>query len=131
MIDIDILYKDETYAIIGAAIEVHSVLGNGFLEGVYDEALRIELKSRGIPFKSQVPLPIYYKNQLIQKCFVADMICYEKIIIELKAISKLSNIESAQIINYLKATNIKLGLLINFGSSIKMEWKRFIYTDRN
>ena len=123
-----LLYKDEVYAIIGAAIDVHKELGSGFLESVYESALKLELSSRKIPFQSQVRLPIYYKDQLLDKEFVADCIAYDKIILELKCIGHLSVVEEAQIINYLKATGLQLGLLINFGSSSKLEWKRFVRT---
>lgn len=128
MEDGDLLYKDEVYAIIGAAIDVHKELGSGFLESVYESALRLELSSRNIPFKSQVRLPICYKGQLLDKEFIADCIVYETIIVELKCISHLSVLEEAQIINYLKATGLQLGLLINFGSPAKLEWKRLVRT---
>lgn len=126
-----LLYKDEVYAIIGAAIEVHKELGSGFLESVYESALKLELSARKIPFQSQVQLPIYYKGQLLDKEFVADCIAYNKIILELKCINHLSVVEEAQIINYLKATGLQLGLLINFGSPGKLEWKRFVRTRDN
>ncbi len=125
----NLIYKEETYAIVGAAIEVHRELGNGFLESVYEEALKLELSARNIPFQTQVKLPIYYKGQLLQKEFVADFIVYDKIILELKCISHLSSVEEAQIINYLKVTGLQLGLLINFGSTIKLEWKRLVRSD--
>jgi GxxExxY protein len=121
----ELLYRDEVYAIVGAAIEVHRVLGSGFLEAVYQEALELELQSRGLAFKAQAPLSICYKNHLLQKGYVADLCCYEKIIVELKALDKLSGKEEAQLLNYLKATGLRVGLLINFGSRGKLEWKRF------
>jgi GxxExxY protein len=128
MISEELLYKDEVYAIIGAAIEVHKELGNGFLESVYEEALKIELAARNIPFQTQVRLPVYYKGQLLGKEFVADCIAYNLIILELKCVSRLSGTEQAQIINYLKATGLQLGLLINFGSTGILDWKRFVNT---
>lgn len=123
-----LLYKDEVYKIIGAAIEVHKELGNGFLESVYEEVLCYEFQQRNIPFHTQVPLEIQYKDETLEKTFIADMICYDKIIIELKHMKKLTAVEEAQILNYLKATNLTVGLLINFGSAGKLEWKRFVRT---
>jgi len=122
----DILFKDEVYRIIGAAIEVHKELGNGFLEAVYQEALETELASRDIPFKSQVSLRIRYKEKLLRKEYMADMVCFDSIIVEIKALAKLGGSEESQIINYLKATSLRVGLLINFGSAGKLEWKRFV-----
>ncbi|HDH31620.1 MAG TPA: GxxExxY protein [Candidatus Wolfebacteria bacterium] len=124
----ELLYKEEVYKIIGAAIEVHKELGPGFLESVYEEAMTIESELKGIPFKTQVNLPVYYKNKKLKKEFVADYIGYEKIVVEFKCISKLTTTEEAQILNYLKATQMKLGLLINFGSHGRLEWKRYITT---
>ncbi len=126
--DTDLLYKDEVYQIIGAAIEVHKELGPGFLESVYEEALVYESMQRHIPHDTQVKLLIYYKGQKLKKEFIADYIGFEKILVELKCIPKLTKLEEAQIINYLKATGLKVGLLINFGSQGKLEWKRFIRT---
>ncbi|MBI3580203.1 MAG: GxxExxY protein [Ignavibacteriales bacterium] len=123
---LELLYKDEAFAIIGAAIEVHKELGCGFLEAVYQEALEIELRNKSISFKSQHALAITYKGNQLQKEYVADFICYDKIIVELKALDRLSSKEESQILNYLKATDMKLGLLINFGSPTTLEWKRFI-----
>ncbi len=119
--------RDErTYNIIGAALEVHKELGCGFLEAVYQEALEREFKSRKIPFKSQPIVSISYKGQLLDKTYQPDFICYEAVIVEIKAISLLSGVEEAQLINYLKATGLKVGLLLNFGSK-SLEYKRFIY----
>ena len=119
----DLIYKEETYKIIGAAMEVHSILGSGFLEAVYQEALAIEFKIKGIPFKQEEKLKIKYKEQILSKYYEADFICYDKIIVETKAIKELSGIDEAQVINYLKATGFKIGLLINFGSE-SLEHKR-------
>ena len=119
--------KDErTYKIIGAALEVHKVLGCGFLEAVYQEALEREFKSQEIPFKSQPMVQISYKGKLLDKTYQPDFICYEEVIVEIKAISLLSGVEEAQLINYLKATGLKVGLLLNFGSK-SLEYKRFVY----
>lgn len=122
----DLLYKEEVYAIIGAAIEVHRHLGSGFLEAIYQEALEIELESHSIPFKPQKELQVFYKGQLLKKEYIADFVCYDKIIVEIKALNQLSGLEESQLINYLKVSGLRLGLLINFGSVGKLEWKRLI-----
>ena len=122
----DLLYKDEVYRIIGAAIEVHRELGCGFLEAVYQEAFERELTSQCIPFSAQKLLKIYYKGKPLVKEYCADLVCFSSIIVELKALQKLSGNEESQVINYLKATGMKVGLLINFGSSGKLEWKRLV-----
>lgn len=115
----------ETYAIIGAALEVHKVLGQGFLEPVYQAALQVEFERRGIAYRREVDIPIVYKEEVLPCFYRADFICDDSIIVELKAIQKLTNIEHAQVINYLKATGYKRGLLINFGAS-SLEYKRFV-----
>ena len=115
----------KTFEIIGSAMEVHKELGPGFLEAVYQEALVIELGAKKIPFKKEVELPISYKRALLSTSYRADFICHDDIIVELKAIEALSGKEESQIINYLKATGLKIGLLLNFGSS-RLEYKRFI-----
>lgn len=115
-----------THEIIGAALEVHKELGHGFLEAVYHEALQIEFSSRQIPFQKEVALPIYYKGTMISQSYRADFICYNNVVVELKAINQLSGKEKSQIINYLKATGFEIGLLLNFGSR-SLEYKRFIF----
>ena len=122
----DFLFKDEVYTIIGAAIEAHRELGPGFLEAVYEEVLQIELEARSVPFEPQKPLPITYKGRILSKQYVADLICYDSIIVEIKSMSKLTGKEEAQLLNYLKASGLKVGLLINFGSCGKLEWKRLM-----
>ena len=122
----DLLFKEEVYQIVGAAIEVHRELGPGFLEAVYQEAIEIELGARLIPFSSQRLLDIFYKGIRLNKEYLADLLCFDKIIIELKAIDRLSRKEESQVLNYLKAANMRVGLLINFGSVGKLEWKRFV-----
>ncbi len=114
----------ETYAIIGAAIEVHKQLGNGFLEAVYHEALAIELSRRNILFKHEVTLHVKYKGQQLNAKYRADFICFETIIVEIKALNRLSGVEESQIINYLKATGLQTGLLLNFGAP-SLTYKRF------
>lgn len=130
MAEKDLLYKEEVYQIIGAAIEVHRELGAGFLESVYEECLNIESSRRNIPHETQVRLPVHYKGAEIEKEFVADYIGYGKIIVELKCIPSLTKVEEAQIINYLKATGLPVGLLVNFGSKEKLEWRRFVLTEQ-
>lgn len=122
----DLLFKEEVYTIIGAAMEVHTELGSGFLESVYEKALIVEFKHRHIPFQCQVQYPVFYKGIPLEKIFIADIVAYQKIIIELKAIHQLTAIEMAQTINYLKVSGCKLGLLINFGSIKKLEWQRLV-----
>jgi GxxExxY protein len=121
-----LIFQDETFAVLGAAIEVHKELGSGFLEGVYQEALEIELADRKIPFEPRKSLAICYKGKPIRKAYEADVVCFEKIIVELKALDRLSGKEEAQILNYLKASGMRVGLLINFGSCGRLEWKRFV-----
>jgi GxxExxY protein len=121
------IYKKETYDIVGAAMEVHRCLGHGFLESVYQEALEIELKVRMIPHVSQKQIEIYYKQKLLSKTFVADLYCYDGIIVELKAVSSILAIHEAQLINYLKATKKELGIIINFGND-SLEYKRYLNT---
>ena len=121
-----LILKDEVYAIAGAAIEVHRELGPGFLESVYQEAMKLELSARSVPFEAEKPISIEYKGQRLSQKYFADFVCFEQIIVELKALSRLSGSEQAQVLNYLKATGFKVGVLINFGSRGKLEWKRFV-----
>lgn len=125
----NLIYKEEVYAIIGAAMDVHNELGVGFLEAVYQEALEVELASRSIPFSSQPLIPIHCKNQVLKKTYIADLLVFEKIIVEIKAIDRFSGHDEVQLLNYLKATDLELGLLINFGAA-KLEWKRLILSSK-
>ncbi len=118
-------YKKECYNIIGCAMEVHSELGNGFLEAVYQEALAIALYEKHIPFEKEKLLEIRFRNRILNKQYIADFICFEEVIVELKALSELSNNHISQVLNYLKATNKKIALLINFGTD-RLEYKRII-----
>lgn len=122
----ELFLKDEVYSIIGAAMEVHRTLGAGFLEAVYQEALTIELKSRTIPFVKEKKLEIAYKDIPLEKYYVADFLCYDSIIVELKALSYITNDHKAQVINYLKSTGLKVGVILNFGAS-SLEYKRIVY----
>jgi GxxExxY protein len=114
-----------TFSIIGAAMEVHRQMGCGFVEPVYQEAMEIELTQRAIPFEPQVELSISYKGQHLRAKYKPDLICFENVVVELKALSCLGGSEEAQIINYLKATGFHVGLLLNFGSS-SLQYKRFV-----
>jgi GxxExxY protein len=118
------LYKDETYAIHGALFEVYRVLGCGFLEAVYQKALEVELAQRNIPFASQVDIDIEYKGMKLEQTYRADLVCYDKIILELKAVQNLLPEHEAQLQNYLRATKMRVGLLVNFGHYPKVEIKR-------
>jgi len=119
----------ETYAIIGAAMAVHSELGNGFLEAVYQEALQREFQSRNIPFEREKRLPVYYRGQVLNTYYQSDFVCFGSVIVELKALQQISGNEEAQIINYLKAARLNRGLLINFGAK-SLQYKRFVYNLR-
>jgi GxxExxY protein len=120
------IHKDESYAIMGACFEVYTEKGCGFLEPVYQECLEIELAMRGIPFKSQTPLNLFYKGTRLQRGYVPDFICFDKIILEVKAVSQLTNEHRAQVFNYLKATGHKLGILVNFCHFPKIEYERIV-----
>jgi GxxExxY protein len=122
----ELLLKDEVFAVVGVAMEVYWQLGPGFLESIYQEALEIELHSRAIPHESQKHLTVLYKGRRLKKSYTADLVCYGQVIVELKAINRLSELEVAQLLNYLKATGIHVGLLFNFGSRPKLEWKRLV-----
>jgi len=123
----ELIYKDEVYRIVGAAMNVSKELGCGFLEAVYQEALEMEFAGCNVPFEPQKRIIISYKNRMLKREYVADFICYDKIIVEIKAIKSITGIEEAQLLNYLKATKLPLGLIINFGHP-KMEWKRYANT---
>ena len=119
------IFEKETYAIRGAVFEVYKEMGCGFLEAVYQECLEKELGRRKIPFISQPELKLNYKGEKLHQSYKPDLICFDQIILELKAVKKVAPEHKAQVINYLKATNLKLGLLINFGSHPKAEIERF------
>jgi GxxExxY protein len=120
-----ILYKEESFAIIGACMKVHRSLGAGFLEAVYEEALEKEFHIQKIPFERQVKLSLYYDNQLLKKQYRADFVCYDTIIIEIKAVSLVPDAFYTQLKNYLKCTKMELGMLINFGTP-SLTYKRMI-----
>ena len=116
----------ETFAVIGAAMEVHRQLGRGFLELVYQTALALEFQERGIAFQAEVALPIRYKSKLLTCAYRADFVCFDSIIVETKAISNLTSADEAQLINELKSTGLHRGLLLNFGAA-SLEHKRMVF----
>jgi len=123
---LEIIYKEESYGILGACFEVYREKGNGFLEAVYQECLGLELANRGIPFIEKPALNLLYKGHLLKQGYQPDFVCHDKIIVEIKAVKSLADEHRAQVINYLKSTRMKLGLLVNFGHYPKIEHERFV-----
>lgn len=128
MADEKLLLKDEVYALVGAAIEVHRVLGHGFAEAVYQEAVALELKARAIAFEPNKKLTIRYKQWVLEKYYVADFIGFGKVLIEVKAQDRIYPRDESQLLNYLKATSIEVGVILNFGFHGRLEWKRMVMT---
>jgi GxxExxY protein len=122
----EMIEKELTGKVIGAAMEVHTVLGCGFLEAVYQEALEIEMKLRGIRFSRQPEIKIQYKGQTLSKTYQPDLLVEDRLVVELKALDRFGAAEELQLLNYLKATGLKVGLLINFGGK-SLEWKRMVF----
>lgn len=122
----EIIYREESYAIIGGCFEVYKGMGPGFLEPVYQECLELEFGDRGLPFAAQKDLALSYKGRPLKSRYTPDFICHDKIILEIKAVSALADEHRAQLINYLKATGYRLGLLVNFGHHPKLEYERFV-----
>jgi GxxExxY protein len=122
----ELLFKDESYAIIGACFEVYKEKGNGFVEPVYQECLELELTAQTIPFTAQGALRLTYKGTELKQRYIPDFLCYDKIILEIKAVKQLTDEHRAQVLNYLKATGLRLGLLVNFGHYPKVEYERII-----
>ena len=116
----------ESYNITGAAMHVYNTLGPGFLEAVYQEALAIEFKKRGIPYEQEKELKVFYDGQELKQTYRADFVCYGNIIVELKAVSELDNSHRSQVYNYLKATGYKLGIIFNFGSREELQYERVV-----
>ena len=123
-----ILYPDESYAIMGACFHVYKEMGWGFMENVYQECLEIEFGVQKIPFESHKELKLFYKNQQLAQTYKPDFVCYDKIIVEIKAISNLLDEHKAQVLNYLNASGLDLGILVNFGHYPKLEYERFVLT---
>jgi len=121
-----IVFKEESYKIIGACFEVYKEKGNGFLEAVYQECLSIEFSEQGIPFVEKPRLRLDYKGRELRQTYEPDFLCFEEIIVEIKAVKRLADEHRAQVINYLKATGKQLGLLVNFGHYPKIEHERFV-----
>ncbi len=121
-----LIFEEESYRIRGAIFEVYTEMGCGFLEPVYQECLVRELTRTGIPFAAQRELELRYKDETLTQKYKPDVICYEKIIVEVKAVKQLAPEHRAQVINYLKATGLRLGLLVNFGSYPKAEIERIV-----
>ena len=122
----ELLLRGATYQILGAAFEVYNELGPGFLEAVYQEAMEIELRKRGLAFEPSARLQIKYKGVLLEKHYICDLICFGEVIVELKALTRLTSLDQAQLLNYLKASGRRVGLLLNFGAAGGLEWKRLV-----
>ena len=127
----DLIFSDESYKIMGACYNVYRDKGCGFLEAVYHECLEIEFSHQAIPFLSQKELSLEYRDRKLKQSYKADFVCYNKIIVEIKAVSKIIDEHRAQILNYINASKFELGLLINFGHYPKLEYERLALTKKN
>ena len=125
----DIIYKEESYKIIEACFEVYNEKGFGFHEAVYQECMELELSFQSIPFLPQKELSLEHKGHSLEQKYIPDILCFNKIVVELKAVSALTDEHRGQVLNYLRATGMKLGLLVNFGNPKKLEWERIVLTD--
>lgn len=124
---VELIFKNEAYKIIGCCFEVHKELGHGFLEAVYQEALAMEFRAQGVPFSQFPEMNVWYKGVELKKKYYPDFLCFEKIIVEIKAVEDLASEHEAVVLNYLKGTGTQLGLLVNFGTP-KLQYKRFANT---
>ena len=122
-----LLYEEETFKVIGACIKVHKKLGNGFSEAVYHRALEKEFLNANIPFEQQKQVPIYYDGEPLGTFFTADFVCYNSVLLDIKSVPVIQDQMQQQVINYLKSSNIEVGMLINFGER-SLKWKRFVHT---
>ncbi len=122
----EIIHKEESYRIIGACFEVYNEKGSGFTEPIYQECMELELGMQSIPFAPRANLPLSYKGHLLQHRFQPDFVCFEKVIVEIKAVSAPTDEHRSQVLNYLNATGYRLGLLVNFGAHGKLEWERIV-----
>ena len=127
----DFPLKEETYQILGACFEVYNEMGRGFLEPIYQECLEVELQLQKIPFESQVTLELEYKGQKLGKRYQPDLICFESVVVEIKAASSLATEHEAQLLNYMNAGGFEVGLLVNFGHFPKLEYTRLVNQNRN
>jgi GxxExxY protein len=122
----DLIHAEECYKIVGACFEAYRDKGSGFLEGVFQECLELELGFQGVPYAAQSSLPLSYKGPPLKQRYVANIICYGKVVVELKTVSRLVDEHRSQLLNYLNATGHRLGLLVNFGHHPELEWERFV-----
>lgn len=122
----DLILADESYKIIGACFEVYKEKGCGFLEAVFQECLELELRLQCLPFETQKVIPLTYKGLPMVQTYKADLVCFGKVLVELKAVSELADEHRAQVLNYLHATGFRLGLLVNFGHYPKLQWERIV-----
>jgi GxxExxY protein len=122
----EIIHAEESYKIIGACFEVYKEKGCGFLEAVFQECMELELGIQRIPFETQKIIPLAYKGLPMVQTYKADLVCFDKVLVELKAVSELTDEHRAQVINYLNATGLRLGLLVNFGHYPKLQWERIV-----
>ena len=122
----DLIYRQEVFQIIGGCFAVYNDKGHGFVEPVYQDCMEIELAHLGIPYDPQRELPLAYRGQALSHTYIPDLICYDTIIVELKAVKELTDEHRAQVLNYLKATGMQLGLLVNFGHHPDLQWERII-----
>ncbi len=125
----ELLFREETYRIMGACMAVHKDKGNGFAEPVYQDALEIEFELNGLTFDSQRNYQIHYRGRPLKHTYTPDLLCFDRIIVELKAAKALTDEHRAQLMNYLKVTGLQLGLLVNFGSYPRLEWERIVLTN--
>jgi GxxExxY protein len=126
VVALDLVYKEEAYDIIGAAMEVYRDKGHGFVEPVYQDCMEIELGYRGILFAAQQEISLTYRDQRLRHSYLPDLLCHGQIIVELKAVKELTDEHRAQVLNYLKASGLKLGLLVNFGHFPGLQWERLV-----
>lgn len=122
-----LLFAEKTFKVIGACIKVHKKLGNGFAESVYQQALEKEFLHANIPFEKQKQLPIYYDGELLDEFFIADFVCFEQVLLEIKAVPAIQDPMKQQVLNYVKSSTLEVGMLINFGEQ-SLQWKRFVHT---
>ena len=125
--ELDLIFKEECYQIIGSCMRVHSDKGNGFLEAVYQECLEYEFEEQLIEFEAQKKLKLYYFDRELKQTYIPDFICERNIIVEIKAVKEFDSIHKAQVFNYLKATGLKVGILANFGSYPNVTFERICY----